>query len=249
MSLYIRHGKCFSLYKRYSNRLVHLDRTIHTNKQFQDIDAYPNIWLFAFADFDKPQVTLEYEGKSISLYGKMACLIPPFSVVKWTVKPGRLRFRALIGESTTLPSQLLSKPSFIPLPQLPQDLNEMEIIQLFQSPSPSCQVIGENAHILVQKTKELIDKKFLSACSIKDIASELKIKHATMTRHFTQWYGIPPLAYRNKLRVFYSKFSLLCRNEPISSIAFESGFEDLATFNKQFKKTISGVPSQFRLMK
>jgi AraC-like DNA-binding protein len=41
--------------------------------------------------------------------------------------------------------------------------------------------------------------------------------------------------------------SPLCRNQPISVLAYRWGFNDLSTFNRSFKQRYGLTPSQFRM--
>ena len=65
-------------------------------------------------------------------------------------------------------------------------------------------------------------------------------------RTFRQVTGMTPHQYVLHTRLVRAARRLRASAEPVSMIAFEAGFNDLATFNRRFRRLIGVTPSIFR---
>jgi AraC family transcriptional regulator len=65
-------------------------------------------------------------------------------------------------------------------------------------------------------------------------------------RTFRQVTGMTPHQYVLHVRLHRAARRLRASVDPVSMIAFEAGFDDLATFNRRFRRLIGMTPSAFR---
>jgi AraC-like DNA-binding protein len=65
-------------------------------------------------------------------------------------------------------------------------------------------------------------------------------------RTFRQVTGMTPYQYVLHMRLHRAARRLRESSDPISRIAFKAGFEDLATFNRRFRRLIGTTPSTYR---
>ncbi|WP_334420388.1 MULTISPECIES: helix-turn-helix transcriptional regulator [unclassified Bradyrhizobium] len=65
-------------------------------------------------------------------------------------------------------------------------------------------------------------------------------------RTFQQVAGMTPHQYILHMRLHHAARQLRESSDPISRIAFKAGFEDLATFNRRFRRLIGTTPSTYR---
>ena len=65
-------------------------------------------------------------------------------------------------------------------------------------------------------------------------------------RQFKKAYGLPPLAYLNRMRIFRAMGLLSGTELPVEEIAKRVGFEDASYFARVFKKTAGISPSRYR---
>ncbi len=91
-----------------------------------------------------------------------------------------------------------------------------------------------------------LDSNFFEAISIDEAARACQMSRRTFTTRFRQRTGQTWLAYLNGLRVNYAQTLLENGDANVSSIAFQSGFDDLSTFYRAMKRATGKRPLDFR---
>lgn len=95
----------------------------------------------------------------------------------------------------------------------------------------------------LQRGKEFIDNSFTIPLSIETIAQEACMSEYHFFRLFKLIFGLSPNQYLIKKRLEYSRNILLQDRYSVSVAAIESGFSDIHTFSKAFKKHFGVAPS------
>jgi AraC family transcriptional regulator len=94
----------------------------------------------------------------------------------------------------------------------------------------------------VRRIEEQADERLrLSA-----LAREAAMSPYHFLRTFRQVTGMTPHQYVLHTRLHRAAQRLRASVDPVSTIAFEAGFNDLATFNRRFRRLIGMTPSAFR---
>jgi AraC-like DNA-binding protein len=78
------------------------------------------------------------------------------------------------------------------------------------------------------------------------LAREAAMSPYHFLRTFRQVTGMTPHQYVLHMRLHHAAQRLRASAGPVSMIAFEAGFNDLATFNRRFRRLIGVTPSAFR---
>jgi AraC-like DNA-binding protein len=107
--------------------------------------------------------------------------------------------------------------------------------------------IEEGQNHRINKVYKYVITHFKDQISLEEIAGEVHMTTTSFCRFFKQRTNKSFVQYVNDIRVGYACKLLLEENYNISQIAFESGFENLSNFNKQFKKIKNITPRQFIL--
>jgi AraC-like DNA-binding protein len=81
------------------------------------------------------------------------------------------------------------------------------------------------------------------------LAREAAMSPYHFLRTFAQVTGMTPHQYVLHTRLRRAARRLRASAEPVSMIAFEAGFNDLATFNRRFRRLIGMTPSAFRAVR
>jgi len=95
--------------------------------------------------------------------------------------------------------------------------------------------------------KEIIEAHIFSPISITDLAEITNNSLASFKREFKKIYQDSPANYIKNKRLGKAAELLIVSNIPISSIAYDCLFNDIAHFSSSFKAKYKLTPSQYRL--
>jgi AraC-like DNA-binding protein len=82
--------------------------------------------------------------------------------------------------------------------------------------------------------------------SLADLAREAAMSPYHFLRTFRAVLGETPYQYLLRTRLARATVRLRRSNDPVSAIAFESGFNDLSTFNRRFRRIMGMSPGAYR---
>ncbi len=98
----------------------------------------------------------------------------------------------------------------------------------------------------MQLALQYILQNFQNKIRIQDLLELTNMSYASFYPSFKKAYLMPFKDYLLKVRVGYACKLLTDGSMHISEIAYDSGFENLSNFNRQFKKIKDITPSQFQ---
>lgn len=104
----------------------------------------------------------------------------------------------------------------------------------------------ERDHTLFSKVLHHIHEHPEKAPVVDDMARRLGMSRATFSRFFRRFAKMSYIDYLNDWRVQRAATLLRDTHLPILDIALEAGFENLAHFNRQFRKRLDTTPSCYR---
>ena len=99
---------------------------------------------------------------------------------------------------------------------------------------------------LAEQVKALLDAQYREKASLKEILRPLGASPNHLCAVFQRQYGLPPGAYRSRLRAQYAAARLAQSAEPIAQIALDTGFDSLSAFCGFFKKQHGATPGDYR---
>jgi len=103
-----------------------------------------------------------------------------------------------------------------------------------------------NENTPMQKAMQYILQNFQKNANIDGILSYTKMSNTAFCMAFKKNYRMTFKEYILKIRVGYACNLLIDNSLNISEVAYNSGFENISNFNRQFKKIKGITPSQFR---
>jgi AraC family transcriptional regulator len=82
--------------------------------------------------------------------------------------------------------------------------------------------------------------------TLADLAGTTGMSRFHFLRTFRRIIGMSPHQFVLRMRLHQAAVRICRSNEPISAIAFDSGFDDLSTFNRRFRRVMGLTPGEFR---
>lgn len=98
----------------------------------------------------------------------------------------------------------------------------------------------------MQKVHEYVMKHFKEEIRLGEVASLVSMSEAAFCRYFKNRTNKTFSAFVSEIRVGYACKLLLKENKSISQISFESGYNTLSNFNKQFREITGKTPIQYQ---
>ena len=83
-----------------------------------------------------------------------------------------------------------------------------------------------------------LHKQYIEPLSLQDIAEKAGMNKAAFCRFFKKKTGKTCFEYITELRINYACKLLKEANLPVTQICYETGFNNISNFNRQFKKII-----------
>jgi AraC-like DNA-binding protein len=96
------------------------------------------------------------------------------------------------------------------------------------------------------KVTEYIMLNFDNDITLPDIASFSNMAVTTFCNFFKEYYRVTFVEYLNTVRIGYACKLLADKNKNVVEVAYESGYKNLANFNRQFKKFKQMTPTEYR---
>jgi AraC-like DNA-binding protein len=93
---------------------------------------------------------------------------------------------------------------------------------------------------------EYVQKNFAEKITLEDVSSVASMTSISFNRFIKKRTGKTFVNYINDIRIGYAARWLVEKDMSISEIAFKSGFNNIANFNRSFKAIKNRTPSQYR---
>jgi AraC-like DNA-binding protein len=96
------------------------------------------------------------------------------------------------------------------------------------------------------KVSEYIMRNFDNDITLPEVASVSNMAVTTFCNFFKEHYRVTFVEYLNTVRIGYACKLLGDKNKNVVEIAYESGYKNLANFNRQFRKFKKMTPTEYR---
>ncbi|WP_291104883.1 MULTISPECIES: helix-turn-helix domain-containing protein [unclassified Flavobacterium] len=93
---------------------------------------------------------------------------------------------------------------------------------------------------------EYVQKNFAKKISLEDVSKVASMTSISFNRFIKKRTGKTFVNYINDIRIGYAARWIVEKDLSISEIAFKSGFNNIANFNRSFKSIKKRTPSQYR---
>lgn len=107
-------------------------------------------------------------------------------------------------------------------------------------------ILNEEENSRVFEIRTYILTNYQKQLSLRDLAEQMHLSDAYLSRYIKQNFGFSFLEYLNNVRLFHAVDDLLYSEKKIISIAIDNGYPTPAAFNKAFRNYYGMTPSAFR---
>jgi len=234
-------SETFESHFRYlTSDLLFMERNQRFSRARGFVDVIANAWLIGLADIPPGVVRIRSGENWIPLEGRRGLIVPPFSVLEWKVAPAEVRWFAYCSGETlfgvTPPFGLFSWEGS--LPRSAEDLREMVLRSQIEPLIPQ-----KRPSAVAARLKAALDLHYTEEAKIQRIGGALGYSRATLHREFSAAYGISPVSYRHRLRVFEATH-LISNGSSITEACREVGYSDPGRFAQYFKRYLGMKPSE-----
>ncbi|WP_306641348.1 helix-turn-helix domain-containing protein [Sanyastnella coralliicola] len=95
--------------------------------------------------------------------------------------------------------------------------------------------------------KEAIHRNLYNNLSVDQLAFICNMSVSSFKREFKKVFEDTPARYIKNKRLARAASELLCKNDPVSAIAYDCGFQDITTFSASFSDKYGMSPSKYRM--
>lgn len=228
--------------------LLHFVRTETNAPHSTKIDCFASHWLLAFAPNPVPNVSIRNGAAWEQVTNSGVIFIPPFSIVEWLIESGdQFQWEAFIS-TRPLPNYFPKGPIVFSDFSEKKPKNIHEIFQLIGHQMETSDYLKveqqKEDSTLALRAKEAIDQSFNTDTKIADLTRRLNVSRMAFSSSFKKAYGLSPVAYRHRLRIFEA-LKLINQGESVTTSLFASGFSDHSQFVYHFKKLLVATPYQY----
>ena len=106
--------------------------------------------------------------------------------------------------------------------------------------------LPERQQLQVQRALGFIEKHYDQDISLPQVAKAAGVSAPTVVRLFRKVVGRTFVKHLTELRIGGAARQLIDTNKGIAEVAYASGFNNLANFNRKFRRSKGMTPSEFR---
>lgn len=121
--------------------------------------------------------------------------------------------------------------------------NKIEIKELLNKKKKFDQIKNDK----IERVYEFTLNKFKTRIKIKETANLINLTTNAFCKFFKQQTGQSYISFLNEIRINHACSLFLSSNLDVASVAFESGFNNLSNFNRQFTQKQKVSPKKYQM--
>ncbi|MFZ4724127.1 MAG: helix-turn-helix domain-containing protein [Paludibacter sp.] len=213
----------------------------------------PHVWLVDIEQFTTNQRKMEmvYLQFPMEVINSEMIKLPEFRNISIALSLSERGIR-ITGQTLNEVSEIM-----LQLPYLDSFERFLQFLKLMD-------IIGRSENIVQLASKEYVNKQFsyknkrIAAIheylmrnyqkniDLVQIASLVNMAEGSVCRFFKMQVGMTIFEYLNQIKIEFACKLLMNKNMSVMDVAFDSGFNNLSHFNKQFKKNTGLTPLEYK---
>ncbi len=122
--------------------------------------------------------------------------------------------------------------------------NILNIIQIYSSERKK---ITSATTAVFKKVLEFMSENINQSVTIEKLASIACMQPTYFVKRFKEAYGLPPITYFNRMKIYKSMGLLAGTTDTVEEIAKKVGIYDTSYFSRMFKKYCNLTPTEYRM--
>ncbi len=229
-------------------QLIYFERADEIIENERKIDCFATHWLVCVAR-EVPQGVFIRSGSGfIELKNYDVLFLPAFSILEWFFKISDLVKWSGYISPLQLPSEIHNKTFLLRNTKGITFSSLNEIVNfLIKQQSQTQKIYIQEQRLpsdIALAIKNEIDKNYTLDQGLKVIVSRLGISRMTFSGAFKKSYGMTPIQYQHRLRIFES-LRLINLGYSITEALFAVGFSDPGQYIDHFKSLLDVNPKQY----
>lgn len=210
------------------------------------VDVHSKAWSLAYADIKPGTLYIAIGEKWVELKGRILIYISPFSILRWKVKKGSLKWMYFLSlNNIELSNKLNSKIIFHTDEKVLPLFKSSQSIMDYVIKTKGYEIKTESKEDVVSSFKKKIDQRFTQSENIKDLLKK-NFSYSYISREFKKRYDMSPVEYRNHLRLMQTSYELMFNKESILETSSKNGIHDAKFFYQKFNHLLRTNPSSFK---
>lgn len=224
-------------------RFAFIERAEVFEKETVKEDIYPGYSaIYSFKNDKDHPVHVTIGARTFKLYDGVLFYAASGCLIKWKYPPGISEWVAYVYIQDKH-ENISEECALFPLPPL-FELNSPEQYKAVLNKSDikylTNRADNEISHIL---SKHIL-ANFADRRDVLDVYKDLGIASSSAAYSFQRTFGVSPVYYRNKIRIFEA-LKLISQGDAINAIYKKVGFSSYTSFYRQFVSTLKASPADF----
>lgn len=215
----------------------------------------PHVWSSSNDYYQKNQlrkskgICIQFEENFL---GNEFSQLPEFKLIKELLHKAKRGIRFTNETKLILKNKIISLPEMMGMKRLMLLLEILDVMATtknfkhLSSPNYIPAVINTEDLGRIEKIYQYVLMNFTSEVQLETVSALINLSPQSFCRYFKSRTNKVFFTFLNEVRIGHSCKLLIDKNLNVAQICYESGFNHLSNFNRQFKKIKGMTPSEFQ---
>lgn len=222
-----------------------LDNLVCNEKK---LDCFSSHWIIGIAKDVPPGVFIRNGNTYLEIRSQDIIFLPAFTILEWFFAvTTQIKWTGYIS-TLPIPEAIIEKPFLFRNETLLSFKNSADIFKFLLQKQKSRDYIAieeqAKSSSIALSIKTEIQKNYKSTEGLSSLVAKLNISRMTFSATFKRAYGLTPIQYQHRLRIFES-LRLINLGYSVTDALFSVGFSDPGQYIDHFKNLLDANPKNY----